>query len=76
MSSDIDDRLNELERGLKQLNQKVEKLIESKPGKNDWWEKTLGSAKDDPYYAQAEKLGRQYRERDRRRTLKKLDAGS
>ncbi len=75
MSSDIDDRLSELERGLKQLNQKVEQLIERKPGKDDWL-KTVGWAKNDPYYAKAEKLGREYRERDRRRTLKKLDAGS
>jgi hypothetical protein len=71
----VEDRLEELERTVHALTGKVEGLARQKPGRNDWL-KTFGWAKDDPHFEEAVRLGREYRERDRAKTLKKLDVGS
>ena len=52
-----------LEEELARLKSQVEKAGASKP----WWERIAGTFQDDPVYAKAMKLGRQYRRSQRNR---------
>jgi len=56
--SQLENRLAVLEAELAKLKSKVEGADASKP----WWEEIAGTFQDDPVYAGAMKLGRQYRQ--------------
>ena len=49
------------------------RLDEKAPGEIPWWERIAGTFEGDPYYAEAARLGRKYREslRPKPRTKKK-----
>ena len=50
-----------LEERVTALEQKVAKFIPEEP-KAAWWKKIVGVYKNDPEFAEAERLGREYRE--------------
>ena len=55
-----------IEERLTILEQKIARIIpdeqELKPPTTAWWKKIVGIYKDDPEFAEAERLGREYRE--------------
>jgi hypothetical protein len=59
---ETDQRLAELEKELATLRKKVDSLSPSAP----WWERIAGTFAGDPAYKQAMKLGRQYRNSQKR----------
>lgn len=57
----LERRMADLEKEVESLRKRVEELTGSKP----WWETISGSFEGDAVYAQAMKLGRQYRRAQR-----------
>lgn len=64
-SKDLEKRLTALEKEVADLK---EKLGEKK---TPWWKAIVGQFENDPYYEEAMKLGRQYRESTRPKGKKK-----
>ena len=61
-SSQLEKRLAVLEKELAELKSQVQRMDGPKP----WWERIAGTFQGDPVYEKAMKLGRQYRESQRR----------
>jgi hypothetical protein len=61
-SVQIEKRVATLEAEMARLKSQIGKTDGSKP----WWERIAGTFQDDPVYAKAMKLGRQYRRSQRR----------
>jgi hypothetical protein len=68
-NDDIKSRVEELEREVKLLKLKAEGVDKSDPR---WWLATAGMFKDDPWFEDAVRLGREYRESLRPGAKKKL----
>lgn len=54
----LEERVTELEKEVAELRRARGNTTEQKP----WWLEHWGWAKDDPHYAEAMRLGREYRE--------------
>jgi hypothetical protein len=57
-SSQLEQRVANLEAEVATLKRKLDKLDRSTP----WWEQIAGTFENDPIYEQAMQLGRQYRQ--------------
>lgn len=58
-SQTVESRLSALEREMAQ----IKRMLRNKSGSTEpWWERIAGAFEDDPVFAQAMKLGREYRE--------------
>lgn len=57
----IEERLTQLEEKVARLSNELDKEPAAAP-KTAWWKKIVGVYKDDPEFAEAERLGREYRE--------------
>jgi hypothetical protein len=70
----IEKRVAALEAEVSELKKLVKKDAEP------WWQKIIGTFRDDPYYERAMKYGRQYREslrpKPRKKKRKPADGGS
>jgi hypothetical protein len=67
-SSDIEQRLQVLEHDVAELKQR----LETTPSPTEpWWRKISGTFANDPAYEEAMRLGRQWRERENARSLRK-----
>lgn len=64
----IEKRIAAIEADLAILKARVE---EKEKPKRPWWEEIAGTFEDDPYYAEAMRLGRKYRESLRPKAAKK-----
>ena len=53
----LEKRLEEVERELAELKDRMEKMNPPSP----WWERVAGTFHEDPVYQEAMKLGREYR---------------
>jgi hypothetical protein len=51
-----------LEERVAALEQKVAQFVPDEVPKAPWWKKIVGVYKNDPEFAEAERLGREYRE--------------
>lgn len=67
-AASVEERLVALEREVARLRCKVEG---QEQGERAWWKQIAGTFENDPYYAEAMKLGRQYRESLRPKKRKK-----
>jgi hypothetical protein len=56
-SENHEKRITQLEQQVDALRRKIEGIGDAKP----WWERIAGSFEQDPIYAKAMKLGREYR---------------
>lgn len=64
----VEERLAALEQEVARLRSKVEA---KENGSKPWWQQIAGTFEGDPYYAEAMRLGREYRESLRPKKRKK-----
>jgi hypothetical protein len=66
MTTKLADRVAELERDVQELKQALRERLTAEPRAKpdkDAWRKTIGIFKDDPFYDDMVRLGRNYRRR-------------
>jgi len=68
MDQALEKRIDAVEKKVSELSDKLETVLQKKD-----WRSTVGAFRDDPYYEEASRLGREYREQQ---TYEKGIAGS